>query len=93
MKRENEMVVLRVEQDLCFTDHEHHDKITTIEKKKNEVKKKLKSNDGGLLRLPSDLLHIAGTTAAPRSMQAETVSEGDRASTLQKWKLLEGAQF
>lgn len=33
MKRENEMVVLRVEQDLCFTDHEHHDKKTTIEKK------------------------------------------------------------
>jgi len=24
---------LQVEQDLCFTDHEHHDKKTTIEKK------------------------------------------------------------
>ena len=37
MKRENEMVVLRVEQDLCFTDHEHHDK-NHYEKKKTQMK-------------------------------------------------------
>lgn len=43
MKRENEMVVLRVEQDLCFTDHEHHDKKTTIEKKRKWKRNAMKN--------------------------------------------------
>lgn len=43
MKRENEMVVLRVEQDLCFTDHEHHDK-NHYEKKKRKWKRNAMKN-------------------------------------------------